>query len=333
MAALDLLRLANDRDELRMHVQASFADAPHSSDAPARSPSSPVENHPDAVDVVLQAPRRVRPIPRWRLRAVALATQLTLLLGLGMWMMSTDEVTALANKLLQVHELVRVPTTQQDVGVIVHAPSADIMPVASALAHRGIHVSFADDSGVPSRRQIAQLRAIHDEILPEVPSPRLFHWFRTRSALRSQARALGLHRQFYYLRPAGGLSLGQMVLARTTDAIPIKGALHLSATSPLPQRRMLAGDVLVVALGGSSTSLAGLERIVAWLGASGLGAEPLGWLTGSPDIKASNSGERANIAAPAISTAKEIPRGTPPSGVAVKRSPNSTGASATGIAV
>jgi hypothetical protein len=234
---------------------------------------------------------------------------------------------------LHVHELVRVDTEQPDVGVIVHAPTQDIVPVATELAAKGIHVSFADDSGVPTRARIARLHALYDELLPEVPSPRMFHWLRTRAALRSQARALGLHHSFYFLRPTGGLSVGQMVLARTTGAIPIKGALRLDAGGALPQRRMHAGDVLVVSLAGSPRSVAGLERIVAWLDSSGLGVEPLAWLTGSPAINASNSGERASAAAPAITTANEIPRGTPPSGVEVKRSPNRTGATATGTTV
>jgi processive 1,2-diacylglycerol beta-glucosyltransferase len=335
MAALDLLRLANDTDELRTHVQASFADE-RAATASAQQPGEDVvepANEPSAVDVVLQAPRRVRPIPRWRLRLVALATQLTLLALLGSWMMSTDEVTAVADKLLHVHELVHVATTQRDVGVIVHAPASDIVSVASKLAAKGIHVSFADDSGVPSRERVLALHALGDELLPEVSSGALFHWVRTRGVLGSQARALGLHHHFYFLRPLGGLSVGQMVLARTDGAIPVKGKLHLSATGPLPQRPMRAGDVLVVELDGSPASELGLERIVAWLRSSGLGAEPLARLVRSPSIRASSKGERASIAAPAISTASDTPSGTPPSGVAPKRSPNSTGASATGTTV
>jgi UDP-N-acetylglucosamine:LPS N-acetylglucosamine transferase len=331
MAALDLLRLANDTDELRRHVRETFIAEP---DAAVAGPAAadPTQD-PAAVDIVLRAPRRVRPIPRWRLRLVALATQLALLVGLGAWIMSTDEVTAVAAKFLHVHELVRVPTDQRKVGVIVHAPTREIAPVAAVLAARGIHVSFADDSGVPTPRRIAQLRGLDDELLPEIPGSALFHWLRTRGALRSQARALGLHHNFYYLRPNGGLSVGQMVLARTTGAIPIKGALRWSAGEGLPQRPMRAGDVLVVELDGSPGSLAGLGRIVSWLGASGLGVESLASLTRSPDINDSSSGERASTAAPATSTASEMLSGTPARGVALKRSPNSSGASATGTTV
>lgn len=338
MAALDLLRLANDTHELRTHVQASFAagrpaQGEQESSARPQSPADPRPTQLAAGDIVLQAPRRVNPIPRWRLRLAAFATQLTLMLVLGSWMMSTDEVTSVAAKILRVHELVRVGTTQPDVGVIVHAPADDIALVASALAARGIHVSFADDAGVPYAGRIAKLRTLGDEFLPEAPGSGPLRWEHTRSVLRSQARALGLRHRFYYLRPRGGLSVGQLVLARTAGATPVKGALRLSATSPLPQRPMRAGDVLVVELDGSSTSVLGLERIVYWLGTSGLGAEPLARLTGSPSISASSSGERASSAAPAISTASDTPSGTPSSGVALKRSPSSSGASTTGITV
>jgi len=340
MAALHLLRLANDTDELRTHVQASFAgggegspcaDAEEGAPLPALSP--PALTHPAAAEVVLRAPRRVRPIPRWRLRLVAIATQLVLLLGLGTWMMSTDEVTAVADKLLHVHELVRVPTDQPDVGVIVHVPESHIAADARELAGRGIHVSFADDAAVPSPALVSQLHALGDELLPEVPNAAFLHWVRTAGVLGSQARALGLHHSFYYLRPSGGLSVGQMVLARSAGATPIKGALRLSAGSALPQRQLRAGDVVVVALGASSTSLPDLERIVTWLGSSGLGVEPLSWLTAPPVIRASSSGERASAAAPATSAASDAPKGTPASGVALKRSPNSSGAAASGTTV
>ncbi len=333
MAGLDLVRLANDTDELRTHVQASFATATATANSGADPAPAAVED-PAAVDFVLQAPRRVQPIPRWRLRLVAFATQMTLLVGVGAWMLSTDEVTAVAAKVLHVHELEHVATRQPEVGVIVHAPSNQIASLAARLAGRGIHLSFADDSGVPSRERIAKLNGLRDELLPEIPGSALFHWVRTRGVLRSQARALGLLRHgFYYLRPDGGLSVGQMVLARTTGAIPVKGALRLNATSPLPQRPMRAGDVLVVELSGSPASASGLERVLAWLGSSGLRTVSLGSLTRSPSVSASSSGERASSAAPTTSTASDTASGTPLSGVSLKRSPNSSGASATGITV
>jgi processive 1,2-diacylglycerol beta-glucosyltransferase len=331
MAALDLVRLANDTNELREHVRASFvADA--EPQTKAVNDSADVQD-PGAADVVLHAPRRVHPIPRWRLRVVALTTQLVLLLVAGTWMMSTDEVAGVATKILHVHPLVQVKTNQPDVGVIVRVPPRDVSFVAAELAGRGIHVSFADEGRVPSLVTIAGLRALGDELLPAVPGSGALRWVRTRALLRAQARALGLRRHFYYLQPRGGLTVGQLVLARTAGATPVSGALRLSATGPLPQRPTRAGAVLVVELDGSASSVLGLERIVSWLGSDGLSAEPLAWLTRSPSISASRSGDRASRAAPATSSASDAARGTPPSGVAPKRSPSSSGASTTGTTV
>lgn len=362
MADLGLLRLANNTAELREQVQASFAEhhalsgrtahpregllavagqntlaAPELADPPVSlhgdEPITDVEIDPTAVDLVLDATHRVHPIPLWRLRLVAFATQLVLLIGVSTWLMSTDEVTAFAGLFLGVHPLKRVETAKPDVGLVVRAPASDVRLLANELASAGIHASFADN-GADVSTTIGDLRYLHDELVPEVPSSRsLFRWLRTRGTLRSQARALGLHHRFYFLQPPNGLTVGQLVLARTAGATPVAGALRLSATAPLPQRPMRAGDVLVVSVDGSASSLAGVERIVSWLHSDGLSVEPLGSLTGSPSIKASKSGERASAAAPTTSTSSEIVSGTPPSGVELKDSPSNKGASITGTIV
>jgi processive 1,2-diacylglycerol beta-glucosyltransferase len=326
MAALELVRLAKDTSELRDHVRASFAGA-------AQPSASATARDAAAADVVLAAPWRVRPIPRWRLRAVALATQLVLLLGAGLWMMSTDEVTAVAYRILRVHPLVRVHTHTRDVGVIVRAPAGSVAEVAGLLASRGVHVTFADDGRVPAASTVSTLRSLSDEVLPEMPASATLRWLRTPALLHSQARALGLRHRFFYLQPRGGLSVGQLVLGRTAGATPVCGAMRFSATGRMPQRPARAGDVLVVELDGSSASLAGLDRLLSRLSSQGLAAAPLGWLTGSPAISASSSGERTSAVAPATSSASESASGTPPSGVAAKLSPSSSGASTTGMTV
>lgn len=357
MADLGLLRLANDTDELREHVQACFAEhhelagrAPHPREglltvAGANTVAAPelveephadpeaMEIDPAAVDLVLDAPRRVNPIPLWRLRMVAFVTQLVLLLAISTWLMSTDEVTAFAGLFLGVHPLKRVSTRQRDVGLVLHVPAGEVKPIASALSARGIHASFADN-GADARPTILDLRSLGDELVPEVPhSGSLFRWLRTRGTLRAQARALGLHHRFYFLQPPGGLTVGQLVLARSAGAMPVAGELRLNARGPLPQRPMRAGDVLVVSLDGSSASLGGVERIVLWLRSSGLSVEPLGSLTTSPSIKARSSGERANAAAPATITAKDSASGAPLSGVSVNFSSRISGASTIGTTV
>jgi processive 1,2-diacylglycerol beta-glucosyltransferase len=281
MADLELLRLANDTGELREHVQASFEDAPPAEHLPVASPVAQAEEHPHAVDVVMKAPRRVSPIPLWRLRLVALCTPLVAVLGVSMWTMSTDEVSALADAILHVHPLVHVATDKPDVSLIVRTPAGDVTRVAHELAAQGIHASFAD-GGVHAPATIAALRALGDELLPELPPGKsLLRWMHTPGALHAQAHALGLHHRFYFLQPAGGLTVGQLLLSRITGASPVKGTRRLSATSPLPQRRARAGDVLVVSVNGSSASVQGVERLVSRLGSEGLSAESLAALTGS----------------------------------------------------
>jgi processive 1,2-diacylglycerol beta-glucosyltransferase len=345
MADLDLLRLANDTSELREHVLASFAeatpavalpqrDAPTAQSAPAEQAQTTSDGQMAAVDLVLDVPRRVIPIPLWRLRLAAFVTPLVLVLGMGMWTMSTDEVTVLAAKILHVRPLARVNTDQPDVGMIVRVPPPAQARVAAELASRGIHVSFADEGKVPKPATITRVRASGDELLPAIAdSGSLLRWMKARGTLHAQEHALGLHKRFYFLQPRGGLTVGQLLLARTTGAKPVSGALRMSATAALPQRPARAGEVLVVTLDGSSASVAGLERIVSELGGDGLGAEPLAWLIGSPPIRASSSGERTSTAAPVTSSASESPSGTPLSGVSEKRSPNISGATATGTIV
>ncbi len=353
MADLHLLRLAGDTEDLVEQVRASFAER-----APVREraltqaieaaqgqagqgqagQASIATTDPAAqraaVDIVLDPPRRVLPRPVWRAALVTLSVQLLMLFGVGTWIMSTDEVSALASMILKAEPLTRVRTSQRAAGIIVRAPAADMTVIARDLAGRGIHVSFADDGTAPKPATVAQMRALREQIVPQMPvSASLLRWLRTRGILGSQARALGLRHGYYFLQPAGGLTVGQMVLARSADATPVKGAARFSATSPLPQWSARAGDVLVVSVAGSRASVLGLERAVRWLRSDGLASESLGALTRSRSISATSTGERVSSTAPLTSSASATASGRPPSTVLVKFSPSSVSANTTGTTV
>ena len=264
MAALQLLRLANDAGELREQVRASFAGRRRRrSDGGERlgGAMQAYGGRGGAAHAAAGAPD-----PALAAAAVALATQLVLLLAVGTWMMSTDEVSALAAKILRVHPLTRVQHRSPRRGPDrARTGAATCSLVATELAGRGIHVTFADDGGVPPPRRSPSCARSGTRCCRRSPTPGAAAWVRTRGTLHSQARALGLGHHFYCLQPRGGLSVGQMVLARTAGATPVEGALRLSATGPPPQRPTRAGDVVVVAVDGSSSSVLGLERIVSWL--------------------------------------------------------------------
>jgi processive 1,2-diacylglycerol beta-glucosyltransferase len=285
MAELGLLRLANNVSELRAQVQASFSAATRAaviSNEPALPQRAP------AAELVLDPPRRVSPIPLWRLRLAGAATSLVLFLGVGTWMMSTDEVAALAVRAFHMQPLARVDTSEPDVGLIVRAPSSSEPLVAAELAMSGIHASFASQDNAPPRTTIATLRADGDQLMPDITTAgTLLHWVHARGSLRAQAQAFGLrHRGFYFLQPSGGLTVGQIVMAHTTGAKPVSGALRLNARCGRLQRSARAGDVLVVTVDGSEASVRGLERIVSSLAARGLGVVPLDSLTRTSTVSA-----------------------------------------------
>jgi UDP-N-acetylglucosamine:LPS N-acetylglucosamine transferase len=287
-----------------------------------------------AVDIVLNPPWRVLPRPVWRVAVATVAVQLLMLLGIGTWIMSTDEVSAVASMILHAEPLTHVKSDQRAVGIIVTAPAAQMTSIAADLAHRGVHVSFADNGTAPAHATVLQMREMGEQIIPQMPvSATLLRWLRTRGILGSQARALGLRHGYYFLQPAGGLTVGQMVLARSEDATPVAGAARFSATSPLPQRSTRAGDVLVVSVDGSHASLSGLTGLVSRLRSEGLESESLGALTRSPSISAISSGERAKSPAPPTSTASESASPTPPKSELGKFSPSTVNASTTGTTV
>jgi UDP-N-acetylglucosamine:LPS N-acetylglucosamine transferase len=323
MAELDLLRLARSRRELVEHVEASCLE---------RTATEPAELAGlRAADVVLQAPLRVHLAPAWRPRALRVAVQAMAVLTMSTWMLSTDELTAFAGRLMGARPIKHVTTHEQRVAVIVRAPQGQIPVLAARLAHRGIHVSFAISS-VPSPEALAALRAAGDDGIPELGRGSLLRWMRTRATLHSQARAMNLSHRFYFLEPRR-MTLGQLVLAKTIRAArPVAGSVRLDGRSPMPQRPLRAGDVVVVTLDGSSSSLDSLGRLTAVLGSERLAVSPLSLVT-SPPSSAISSGDRARMAAPTASTSSATTSGTPPRGVAEKRSWTSTGARLTGTTV
>lgn len=272
MARLHLLRLAEDPRELGEQVRASF-----NGDSPRRERCSPADR-PAAAQVVLEAPRRVRVLPRWQVRARTAALTCSLLALFGTWTLSTDELTGIASALIGRHALKEVPTDRPDVGLIVSVAPGNALPLARLLASAGVRASIADGRA-PARSMSLTLHTLREEIMPEIPHTGGFlHWMSTRGTLTAQIRADGCRQRCYYLAPPHGLTVGQYLLASTTGESPVAGALRLKAAAPPPHLKLRDGDVLVVSANGSASSLAGVRRLLGWLAASGLRPEALGTL-------------------------------------------------------
>ena len=269
MADHDLVLLANSTAELLEHVERSCVERRQDISV-ARSPSH------DASDVVLRAERRVSPLPAWRMRAARAGSAMVLALSAGTWMMSTDEMNALAAVLLRIKPVLTVHTTRPDVAVIVRAPQSAIAVIEGRLAADGVQATFASNS-MPSAATLAQLRAAGNAFMPEATRAGILptRWVAIRNHLRREARAMGLGHHFFYLEPRTGLTLGQLVLDRTAGALPVIGSVTLDSTSPLPQRPLRPGDVVVLTLDSSVASLRSLDVFASELAAERLSGVPL----------------------------------------------------------
>jgi hypothetical protein len=225
----------------------------------------------DAASVVLRAPRRVSPIARWRLLAANVAAALLLTMGAGTWAMSTDELDALAAPL--VHQVKTLKTNRPLVLVVVRAPVGAAATVARRMAADGLEGSIATTT-IPRAAALQAIRRQGDQSIPAIGRTGFLGWIHTPSTLRRDARALHLHKSFFYLEPLDP-TFGQLLLSRTAGGVPVRGSVALDARTPLPAREFKRGDVVVVAVNGSKGSYAELDRLADALASDGLAGEPL----------------------------------------------------------
>jgi UDP-N-acetylglucosamine:LPS N-acetylglucosamine transferase len=271
MAEHDLLALANSTTELVEQVERSRGGGRRRRqlDRPAVSPG--------AAEIVMRAAARVRPIARWRLRTVRALTSMVLALGLGVWVMSTDELDALASVLS--HQVKTVPTHGVDAAaIVVRAPLNEIPSVAIGLKRHGIEASFASTS-VPGARTLRLLHYLGDDVVPSINRGSLLHWIHTPAELRREARRLHLQRHFYYLEPSDP-SFGELLLAHVAGAQGVTGAVQLGFRTDGSSATLGAGDIVVITLPGSVAGSRAVNRLVLALRASRLSGMALPTLPG-----------------------------------------------------
>jgi processive 1,2-diacylglycerol beta-glucosyltransferase len=268
MAEHELLALANSTEELVEHVERARRD-----NTP-RHPAAAVSEQIDAAAAVLRAPVRVRQLARWRMRATRTATSIVLALGVGAWLMSTDELDAFASVLVG-HPVRTVASLKAEnaVAVIVRAPTADLRIIVKELGRDRVRASFAS-TVAPSAATLATLHAAGDRIIPEINRSNVLGWIHTPALLRHDARALHLHHRFFYLAPANA-TFGQLLLAHIDDAVAVVGSVQFDSTTPLSAPPVVrAGDVVVVTLAGSAGSARAIDAVAVELKAAGLAGLP-----------------------------------------------------------
>jgi len=317
MADLGLVRLADDRSQLIALVDEARLERAEA-EAETRHPAPAVET---AGELVLDVPDRVSVLAPWRPPLAQAAVAFACFASATTWVLSTDDTASLASRVLKMRPVSAVVTKAAQTPFIVETAPAQAPRVARWLASRGQHASFALD-GAPTATTLAALSATQDEVIPSMPRVGGLKWLGSRAPLRRQAVALGLGRTFYFLQPARGLTVGELVQARRAGGRPVVGAYG-------PLR---AGSIVVVTVDSSSASMRALDEVISRVSDAGLAAVPLSTLAPSPATNARRAGERSSTTAPATST---IIAATSPSPAArlAGRSLNSSGASATGTTV
>lgn len=248
--------------------------------AAGRGEHSAVPMEPSAASFVLARPRRVSPLPAWRIRGVHAVGILIAALLVGGWTFTADAPYPLVAKALHLHSLLEVSGSGARVGLMIRAPEATIPMLAGVLAQHGSRASFGLRSA-PSLATVQALDATHNEPFPELGPGRLIGWIHTRKALTQEATVLGLRGRLYYLAPSGGLTLGQYFLAHRAGAVPVRGEVTVRDAAALAMRSVHGGQILVVTLDeGGPEAARLLAEVLRQLDQDGLSVEPVRDLIG-----------------------------------------------------
>lgn len=235
---------------------------------------------PSAASFVLARLRRVSPLPVWRIRGSHAVGILIAALLVGGWTFSADAPYPLVAKAFHLRSLGEVAGSGTRVGLMIRAPEATIPMLTAVLAQHGSRASFAL-RGVPSAATVQALDATQNEPFPELAPGKLIGWIHTRRALNREAAVLGLQGRLYYLAPAGGLTLGQYLLAHRAGAVPVRGEFTVRDDAALAMKSVHGGQILVVTLDGSAPEASRLlTELLAQLDRDGLSVEPVRDLIG-----------------------------------------------------
>jgi hypothetical protein len=160
-----------------------------------------------------------------------------------------------------------VSTTRPEVGVLVDAPTQQLPLLASTLADRGIHVSFAVD-----RAPSTTVFSYGDQALPRLPTGGLVRWLGTRDQLHDLISRMGFRHHFLYA--SNGPSVGQWWLAHGAGGRLIAGAVRLDD----PHERLgqlHAGEVIELSVTRHTNLVTLADKLAAELRGADLTAVPV----------------------------------------------------------
>jgi UDP-N-acetylglucosamine:LPS N-acetylglucosamine transferase len=223
----------------------------------------PLPDRDDAVDAILSAWLRVRPIVRRRRRALPVAAAAALMLVLTGWTVASPTPYPVVARAFDLGPLAQVNTPTSQVAVIVVVTAAQMPQLERLLNRAGAHASFAVYQS-PAATTVQTVEANGDRLLPALASGGAVDAFRTGTRLRRLARALDLHGRFQYLAPSSGDTLADYLAARAVGATPVVGTAWDAARG----RVLRPGSIVVLDMHGAplGQSLAALLKTLAGCG-------------------------------------------------------------------
>jgi UDP-glucose 4-epimerase len=187
-------------------------------------PDPSFARRPSTASLILSDERRARLLPAWRLRAVRAGLTGAVALLVAAWTLTTGASYSLVSHIVHIKPVTAVATTRPEVGVLVEAPASELPALASQLASRGIHASFAL-SHPPTSADVA-IFDYGDQAIPRLGDGGLVRWLETGDQLHHLVRPLGFS-SHHFVYASNGPSLGQWWVAHNSGGRLVAGAILL----------------------------------------------------------------------------------------------------------
>ncbi len=239
----------------------------------APEPDTSFARRSSTASLILNDERRARTRPVWRVRTAHAATTTAAALAVALWALTTGASYSLVAHFAHIRPVTSVATDSPEVGVLINAPSADVMAVAGQLARYGMHASFGlARASLPVDVNVLRFG---DQALPRLPNGGLVRWMGARGQLHQLLGPIGHGRHFLYA--SSGPSLGQWLVAHGAGGRLIAGAIRITdRTHTLGHPK--AGEVVELTITNASQIRPMVDRLRAELQSNRLAAVPVGRL-------------------------------------------------------
>jgi Glycosyl transferases group 1 len=238
-------------------------------------PDSSFARRPSTASLILNADRRARQLPRWRLRTARAVTAMAALVAVAAWTLTAGASYDLVSTFVHMHPLTNVATDRPEVGLLVDSRPTDLPAAAETIFSDGLHASFALASAKgPVTPALAALPG-GDQAIPRLGGGGLVRWIETGDQLHRVLGADGQHHDFLYA--SSGPSVGQWLVAHGDGGRLIGGQVKLTKPSDAVGR-LHAGEVVEITVTNISQLQPMLTKLYAALRADHLRGVSVGRL-------------------------------------------------------